>query len=323
MKLLLGNEAIAHGAVAGGVTFFAGYPLAQSSEIDAALLASLGGREGAAVLVEDAPAAVGAVLGAGAGGAIGATALTGEVLGAAEELLRFGIASKLPALIAVVGARPDPSRGLERAGQGEVRRLQITVPGCGPAPVWAPDSAQECFSLARAASIEARQRATPVLLYVDDVIAHLREPVAAPEEGSGSEGQAPAAPAELYRTRDATVLVVAFGIVARAARSAVRLAREQGIRAGLFRPVRLWPFPFAELTEAAARAQALIVAELNEGQLLESIAAHMGAPGAEPSRPAAARTRAAGSRSSIRALSEPTEGVLRPGTILESLMEAA
>jgi 2-oxoglutarate ferredoxin oxidoreductase subunit alpha len=318
VKLLLGNEAIAHGAVAGGVTFFAGYPLAQSSEIDATLLASLGGREGAAVLVEDTSAALGAVLGAGAGGGLGATALTGDVLGAAEELVRFGIESKLPALIAVVGARPESSRGVERAGQTEVRRLSIALAGSGPVPVWTPASSQECFSLARAASAEARERATPVLLYVDDVVAHLREPVAMEDDGSGRDSGAPAAPAELYRTRDATVLVVAFGIVARAARTAVRLAREQGIRAGLFRPVRLWPFPFAELEEAAARARALLVAELNDGQLLESIAARVGA-----ARPAAARPRAAREQQVIRALSEPSEGMLRPGRILDSLLEAA
>jgi 2-oxoglutarate/2-oxoacid ferredoxin oxidoreductase subunit alpha len=320
VKLLLGNEAIAHGALAGGVTFFAGYPLAQSSEIDAALLASLGKREGATVLVEDSAAALGAVLGAGAGGGLGATALTGDALGAAEELLRFGMAQQIPALIAVVGARPDPSQGVERAGQSEVRRLHLSIPGGGPAPVWAPASSQECFTLARAAAVEARERATPVLLYVDDVIAHLREPVADPDDKGDRGGQA-APPAELYRTRDATILVVAFGIVARAARSAVRLAREQGVRAGLFRPVRLWPFPFAELEEAAARARALLVTELNEGQLLEPIAAHMGAAHAGP----AGRTRPRGVREprTTRALSEPSSGILRPGTILESLMEAA
>jgi len=318
VKLLLGNEAIAHGAVAGGVTFFAGYPLAQSSEIDAALIAMLGGREGAAVLVEDTSAALGAVLGTGAGGGLGATALTGDVLGAAEELVRFGIESKLPALLAVVGARPESSRDVERAGQAEVRRLRIGLAGGGSAPVWAPASSQECFTLARAASAEARKRATPVLLYVDDVVAHLREPVDAPEDGSGREVETSVAPAELYRTRDATVLVVAFGIVARAARTAVRLAREQGIRAGLFRPVRLWPFPFAELEEAAARARALLIAELNEGQLLESIAAHVGS-----ARPAPARSRAARERPAVRGLSEPSEGMLRPGRILDSLLEAA
>ena len=317
MKLLLGNEAIAHGAIAGGVTFFAGYPLAQSSEIDAALIALLAGREGAAVLVEDTSAALSAVLGAGAGGGLGATALTGDVLGSAEELVRFGIESKLPGLIAVIGARPE-SRGVERAGQTEVRRLRIGPSGSGPAPVWAPASAQECFTLARAASIEARERSTPALLYVDDVVAHLREPVTTGDDDSDREAEAPAGPAELYRTRDATVLVVAFGIVARAARTAVRLAREQGIRAGLFRPVRLWPFPFAELEEAAARARALLVAELNEGQLLEAIAARVGA-----ARPAAARSRPARERQTILALSEPGEGMLRPGRILDSLLEAA
>jgi 2-oxoglutarate ferredoxin oxidoreductase subunit alpha len=305
VKLLLGNEAVAAGAIAGGATFYAGFPLPPSSEIDAALLAHLPGRGGSTVLAEDAPAAVGAVLGAAAGGTLGVTALTAGALAAAEELIRFGIESKLPALLAVVGSRPESARRLECASQHEAVRLRIATAEGEATPVWAPASSDECFALTRAAAGEARHRGTPVLVYVDDVVAHLREPVAT-DDGDSRPG-APA-PVELFRTRDATVLVVAFGIVARAARSAVRMAREQGIRAGLFRPVRLWPFPHAELQAAAARAGAVLVAELNEGQLLEVIASQLGASG--PDR-------------GIRGLSETTEGMITPARILELVREAA
>ncbi len=67
--------------------------------------------------------------------------------------------------------------------------------------------------------------------------------------------------------QDAEVLVVAIGIVGRAARRAVREAREDGIRAGLFRPVTLWPFPERAFAEAARNARAVLVAEMNAGQL--------------------------------------------------------
>jgi 2-oxoglutarate ferredoxin oxidoreductase subunit alpha len=66
---------------------------------------------------------------------------------------------------------------------------------------------------------------------------------------------------------DAEVLVVAIGISARAARRAVALARERGVRAGLFRPITLWPFPEEALRQAAARARAVLVPEMNAGQL--------------------------------------------------------
>lgn len=70
---------------------------------------------------------------------------------------------------------------------------------------------------------------------------------------------------------DADVLVVAVGIAARAARRAVINARRRGIKAGLFRPITLWPFPEKQFREIAQRAQRVIVAEMNNGQLLREI----------------------------------------------------
>ena len=72
---------------------------------------------------------------------------------------------------------------------------------------------------------------------------------------------------ETLFTDDAELLVVGIGIAARAAGSAVRLARRNGVRAGLFRPVTLWPFPEQALREHAARASHVLVVEMNAGQL--------------------------------------------------------
>jgi len=66
---------------------------------------------------------------------------------------------------------------------------------------------------------------------------------------------------------DAQVLVVAIGITARAAQRAVESCRARGVRAGLFRPITLWPFPEAALRQAAAHARTVLVPELNMGQL--------------------------------------------------------
>ena len=66
---------------------------------------------------------------------------------------------------------------------------------------------------------------------------------------------------------DADVVIVAIGISARAATRAVALCRAQGLRVGLFRPITLWPFPEAALRQAAARARAVLVPEMNTGQL--------------------------------------------------------
>ena len=72
---------------------------------------------------------------------------------------------------------------------------------------------------------------------------------------------------ETFDVEDAEVVIVAIGIVARAARRAAQDLRSAGVRAGLFRPVTLWPFPEETLCEAAAKAKRVLVPEMNAGQL--------------------------------------------------------
>jgi pyruvate/2-oxoacid:ferredoxin oxidoreductase alpha subunit len=73
--------------------------------------------------------------------------------------------------------------------------------------------------------------------------------------------------AELYRCEDAEVLVVAANTPARMARAAVDALRAEGVRAGLFRPVTLWPFPVEALRPLAVRARRIVVAEAGPGQI--------------------------------------------------------
>lgn len=70
---------------------------------------------------------------------------------------------------------------------------------------------------------------------------------------------------------DAEVAVVAYGIVARAALSAIRIARKNGIRAGLLRLVTLWPFPEKHVSKAAKHARGIVVPEMNCGQLVREV----------------------------------------------------
>jgi 2-oxoglutarate ferredoxin oxidoreductase subunit alpha len=72
---------------------------------------------------------------------------------------------------------------------------------------------------------------------------------------------------ETLHCDDADVVIVAIGISARAAIRAVELCRAQGLRVGLFRPVTFWPFPEKQLCQAAAKASAVLVPEMNTGQL--------------------------------------------------------
>lgn len=76
---------------------------------------------------------------------------------------------------------------------------------------------------------------------------------------------------ETLATDDAEVLIVAYGITARAARRAVTVLRDSGVKAGLFRPITLWPFPEAAMQKIAGRARAVLVPEMNAGQLVLEI----------------------------------------------------
>jgi 2-oxoglutarate ferredoxin oxidoreductase subunit alpha len=84
---------------------------------------------------------------------------------------------------------------------------------------------------------------------------------------------------EAIDAEDAEFVVVAVGIVARAARRAVADLRAEGIKAGLFRPITLWPFPERALAAAAGRARRVLVAEMNAGQLALEVERIAAAPG--------------------------------------------
>lgn len=76
---------------------------------------------------------------------------------------------------------------------------------------------------------------------------------------------------EEFMTEDAEICVVAFGIAARVSKNAVIEARKRGIKAGMIRPITLWPFPKAALKKAAEKANAFLSVELNMGQMVDDV----------------------------------------------------
>jgi 2-oxoglutarate ferredoxin oxidoreductase subunit alpha len=74
-----------------------------------------------------------------------------------------------------------------------------------------------------------------------------------------------------YFLEDAEIVVVGFGTAGRVALSAVRAAREQGLKVGLFRPVTVAPYPYGRVAELASKAKSLLVVEMNSGQMLEDV----------------------------------------------------
>ena len=72
-------------------------------------------------------------------------------------------------------------------------------------------------------------------------------------------------------TQDAEIGVVAFGTAGRIAQTAVKAAREEGIKVGLLRPISLYPYPYAQVSELSKRVKSLLVVEMNGGQMLDDV----------------------------------------------------
>ena len=77
-----------------------------------------------------------------------------------------------------------------------------------------------------------------------------------------------------YETKfmdDADYMIVAFGSAARITEKAIEIARAEGIKVGLLRPITLWPFPTKEIAEASTKVKGILVAEINAGQMIEDV----------------------------------------------------
>jgi 2-oxoglutarate ferredoxin oxidoreductase subunit alpha len=77
--------------------------------------------------------------------------------------------------------------------------------------------------------------------------------------------------AEEYLADDAEIILVAFGASSRIAHSAVDMARKQGIKAGLIRPITLWPFPEKFIKKHVGHARTFLSVEMNMGQMVEDV----------------------------------------------------
>ena len=79
--------------------------------------------------------------------------------------------------------------------------------------------------------------------------------------------------AERYRMDGARIAVVAFGTAARVSKTAIQWARREGIPVGMLRPITLFPFPAVPVDEVARDADAVLVIEMNTGQMVDDVRA--------------------------------------------------
>jgi len=310
-QLCKGNVAVVKGAILAGCRAYYGYPITPASEIAESAALYIPQVGGTFLQAESEVAAINMVYGAAAAGVRVMTASSGPGLSLMQEGISYLAGSELPCVIVdVVRGGPglgniapeqsDYFAMVKGGGHGNYRNL-----------VLAPASVQEMAELTMLAFELADKYRNPAVVLTDGFVGQMMEPldleyreITLPEKPWAVKGtpetranlissiylepdeleahereleakyiraQQAETRYELYQTDDAEVLLVGFGIVSRVLRSAVEAVRKSGLKAGLFRPISLWPFPSKALVEAAARVQKVVVVELSNGQMVEDV----------------------------------------------------
>jgi 2-oxoglutarate/2-oxoacid ferredoxin oxidoreductase subunit alpha len=177
---MLGDVAIAEGALAAGCRFFGGYPITPSTEVAERMAARLPQVGGVYVQMEDEIASMAVILGASWAGQKAMTATSGPGFSLMMENLGLGILTETPCVICNV-QRGGPSTGLPTSvAQGDMMQARWGSHGHYEIVAVVPWSVQECFDLTvRAFNIAERYR-TPVLVMADAEVGHLTERLVVP-----------------------------------------------------------------------------------------------------------------------------------------------
>jgi 2-oxoglutarate ferredoxin oxidoreductase subunit alpha len=176
-----GNQACAEGAIAAGVTFFAGYPITPSTEIAEIMAKRLPEIGGKFIQMEDEIAGIGAVIGASLTGKKVLTATSGPGFSLKQEFIGYATIAEVPIVIANV-QRVGPSTGQPTApAQGDMMQARWGTHGDHPVIALTPGSVPECFTLTIKAYELSEKYRMPVLLMLDEIIGHMREKIELPD----------------------------------------------------------------------------------------------------------------------------------------------
>ena len=320
VKLMKGNEALAHAAIRCGADGYFGYPITPQTEV-IETLAELKPWETTGMVVvqaESEVASINMVYGGGGAGKKVMTSSSSPGVSLMQEGISYMAGAEVPGLIVNV-QRGGPGLGTIQPAQSDY--FQATRGGGNGdyyVIVLAPNSVQEMADFVDLAFTLAFKYRTPAMILSDGVIGQMMEKVVLPpikprrtEEEilrecpwattGRSKGRKPNVITSLelksevmelrnlhlqekyrkirenevrYETKfmdDAEYMIVAFGSAARIAEKAIEMARAEGIKVGLFRPITLWPFPTNEIAAAAAKVKGILVAEINAGQMVDDV----------------------------------------------------
>jgi pyruvate/2-oxoacid:ferredoxin oxidoreductase alpha subunit len=311
--ILKGNEATVHGAILAGCRTYFGYPITPASEIAETAAKYMPRVGGTFIQAESEVAAINMVYGAAGAGARVMTASSGPGISLKMEGVSYMAGAELPCVIVAVDrggpglGNIAPEQGdyhqiVWCGGHGNYSTL-----------VLAPNSVQEMSDLTMLAFDLADKYRNPVFVLTDGAIGQMMEPVEFPAEvvvpptkdwaiGVGEHArhnvissinldpdaleqhnlklaakyarmEAEEVRFEEYRLEDAELVIVAYGIVARVARSAIETLRRDKLPVGMLRPITLWPFPKRKLVELAQRdaVRHFLCIEMSTGQMVRDV----------------------------------------------------
>jgi 2-oxoglutarate ferredoxin oxidoreductase subunit alpha len=306
-----GNHACAEAAIRAGCKCYFGYPITPQNELGEYMADHLRKAGGVFIQSESETAAINMVIGASCTGARAMTSSSSPGISLKQEGISFLAGFELPAVIVnvmrggpglgnIAPAQGDYFQATRGGGHGDYRT-----------PVYAPASVQEIADLTFNAFNVADKYRTPVMMLSDGMMGQMKEPVVFPEpvakllekewalkgRGDGpsrymaslvldvmemerhnwklvrkfNEIEMNEIRYEEYMVDDAEIIVIAYGTTARIAKGAIKRVRKDGVRAGMIRPITLWPFPKKVLNDLASRVKQFVVFEMSTGQMLEDV----------------------------------------------------
>ncbi|MCM8789739.1 MAG: 3-methyl-2-oxobutanoate dehydrogenase subunit VorB [Candidatus Omnitrophica bacterium] len=311
--LITGNEAMAEGAISCGCRFYAGYPITPQNEITAYMSKRMPEVKGVFIQAESELAAINMVFGAAAAGARAMTSSSSPGISLKQEGISYIAGAELPAVIInvmrggpglgnIAPSQSDYFQATRSGGHGDYHCL-----------VLAPATVQEAYDFMQLAFDLSDKYTNPSIILADGMLGQMMEPICAkrtpqtkhrkPWALTGCKGREPNVIKSFYMKEgdlerfnlrlqnkykqlkqkeqryeavlvdDARIILVAYGTMSRIARSAVNKLRQTGVKAGLIRPISLWPFPEKAFKRTASHEPRItfLVIEMSYGQMLEDV----------------------------------------------------
>ena len=309
--LMKGNEAIAEAAIAAGCDAYFGYPITPQAEILEWMARRMPELGRVFIQAESELGAINMALGAASTGARVLVSSSSPGISLMAEAMSYMAASELPVVLVNVMRGGPGLGSIQPSQADYFQATRGHGHGDYHVPVLAPGSIAEAIELVPTAFEIAERYRTPVMILTDGILGQAMEPVepgfrmlerrtfdwalsgaadreprivrslhlkADDLEAHNRDLQAKFRAIEAAEVRwsgerldDADIAVVAYGTSARVAMTAMIRARSAGLRAGLFRPISLWPFPAAALRELAPRLRAILVVEMSAGQMIDDV----------------------------------------------------